>query len=448
MPSQHAAKPVVDQIISARWVIPVRPRALLHHHALAIKQGRIVAIGPRDEIYAAYTAAENTTLDQHVLMPGFVNAHTHAAMTLMRGLADDLPLMTWLNEHIWPVEGRFVSPEFVSMGTELAIAEMLRGGTTTFNDMYFFPEAAARSAQNMGMRAHIGHVIIDFPTAYAAHADACLQAAADLLPCLQQMPLIRQSLAPHAPYTVADAGLRGTRELAEAEQLPVHMHVHETAHEVEESLAQYGRRPLARLAELGLLNPRFLAVHMTQLDADDLTICRDSGLHIAHCPESNLKLGSGMAPVARIREQGIGVAIGTDGAASNNDLDMLGELRTAALLAKGFSGDPTAFPAWEVLEAATLGGAEAIGWGDLTGSLEPGKAADCIAISLDHPATFPVYDPVSQVAYCAGRDQVTHVWVDGQIRIRQGQAVDWEEQALFSRAQAWVKRIRDKDQNT
>ncbi len=447
MGSQSSAKQIVDQIISARWVIPVRPRVLLHHHALAIAEGRIVGIGPSDEIHAAFTTTENTTLDQHVLMPGFVNAHTHAAMTLMRGLADDLPLMTWLNEHIWPVEGRFVSPEFVRMGTELAIAEMLRGGTTTFNDMYFFPEAAAETAQNMGMRAHIGHVIIDFPTAYAANADACLQAAADLLPRLRPMPLIRQSLAPHAPYTVGDAGLRGTKELAEAEHLPVHMHVHETAYEVEESLVQHGRRPLARLAELGLLNSRFLAVHMTQLDAHDLTICRDSGLHIAHCPESNLKLGSGIAPVAHIRQQGISLAIGTDGAASNNDLDMLGELRTAALLAKGFSGDPTAFPAWEVLEAATLAGAEAIGWGDVTGSLEIGKTADCIAISLDHPATFPVYDPVSQIAYCAGRDQVTHVWVNGKIRICQGQAVDWEEKALFSRAQSWVRRIRDKDQN-
>lgn len=447
MPTQSAAKTQVDHIISARWIIPVRPRIVLHHHALAIAQGRIVAIGPQEDILNAYIAVESTTLDQHVLMPGFVNAHTHAAMTLMRGLADDLPLMTWLNEHIWPVEGRFVSPEFVRMGTELAIAEMLRGGTTTFNDMYFFPEAAALSAQDMGMRAHIGHVIIDFPTAYAANADACLQAAADLLPQLRQLSLIRQSLAPHAPYTVADAGLRGTRELAEAEQLPIHMHVHETAYEVDEALAQHGQRPLARLAALGLLSPRFLAVHMTQLDDDDLSLCRESGLHIAHCPESNLKLGSGIAPIARIRRQGIGLAIGTDGAASNNDLDMLGELRTAALLAKGISNDPTAFPAWEALEAATLGGAQAIGWGDRTGSLEIGKAADCIAIYLDHPATFPVYDPVSQVAYCAGRDQITHVWVEGKIRISQGQAVDWETSALFSRAQEWVKRIRERDQN-
>ncbi|MGR2913499.1 TRZ/ATZ family hydrolase [Acidithiobacillus ferrivorans] len=435
----------VDLIIRARWIVPIRPRTVLHDHALAVHDGHIIAIGPAEDIRARYAATSTTRLDHHVLMPGLVNAHTHAAMTLMRGLADDLPLMTWLNEHIWPVEGRFVSPEFVAMGTELAIAEMLRGGTTTFNDMYFFPEAAAEVAQRMGMRATIGHVIIDFPTAYAANADACLQAAADLLPCLRKIPLIRQSIAPHAPYTVGDAGLRGARDLAKAEALPVHMHVHESAYEVQEATDRDGMRPLARLARLGILDQHFLAVHMTQLNDEDLAICRDSGLYVAHCPESNLKLASGMAPVATLRKQGTPLAIGTDGAASNNDLDMLGELRTAALLAKGVSGDPTAFPAWEALAAATLGGAEAIGWGAETGSLEPGKAADCIAIDLDHPATFPVYDPVSQVAYCAGRDQVSHVWVQGKLRIAEGRAVDWDTQDLFARARGWVQRIREKD---
>ncbi|RBM03432.1 N-ethylammeline chlorohydrolase [Acidithiobacillus ferridurans] len=435
----------VDQVIRARWVVPVRPRIVLHDHALAVQDGRIIAIGPAAEILTRYTAASMTHLDQHVLMPGLVNAHTHAAMTLMRGLADDLPLMTWLNAHIWPVEGRFVSPEFVAIGTELAVAEMLRGGTTTFNDMYFFPEAAAEVAQRMGMRATIGHVVIDFPTAYAANADVCLQLAADLLPRLRRMPLIHQSIAPHAPYTVGDAGLCGARELAASEKLPLHMHVHETAHEIDEAIARDGMRPLARLARLGLLNQHFLAVHMTQLNEEDLAICRNSGLRIAHCPESNLKLASGMAPVATLRKQGTPLAIGTDGAASNNDLDMLGELRTAALLAKGVSGDPTAFPAWEALEAATLGGAEAIGWGAETGSLEPGKAADCIAIDLDHPATYPVYDPVSQVVYCAGRDQVSHVWVNGNPRVVEGRAVDWDTQELFARVRGWVERIREKD---
>ncbi|WP_255305506.1 TRZ/ATZ family hydrolase [Acidithiobacillus ferrivorans] len=435
----------VDLIIRARWIVPIRPQTVFHDHALAVHDGHIIAIGPAEDIRARYVASTTTRLDHHVLMPGLVNAHTHAAMTLMRGLADDLPLMTWLNEHIWPVEGRFVSPEFVAMGTELAIAEMLRGGTTTFNDMYFFPEAAAEVAHRMGMRATVGHVVFDFPTAYAANADACLQAAADLLPRLRKIPLIRQSIAPHAPYTVSDAGLRGARDLAKAEALPVHMHVHETAYEVQEATDRDGMRPLARLARLGLLDQHFLAVHMTQLNDEDLAICRGSGLYVAHCPESNLKLASGMTPVATLRKQGTPLAIGTDGAASNNDLDMLGELRTAALLAKGVSGDPTAFPAWEALEAATQGGAEAIGWGAETGSLEPGKAADCIAIDLEHPATFPVYDPVSQVAYCAGRDQVSHVWVQGKLRIAEGRAVDWDTQDLFARARGWVQRIREKD---
>ncbi|MHB1531518.1 TRZ/ATZ family hydrolase [Acidithiobacillus sp.] len=435
----------IDLLLHARWMIPIRPRGVLHDHALAVHAGRILALGHAEELARQYRAREHLHLDQHVLMPGLVNAHTHAAMTLLRGLADDLPLMTWLNRHIWPAEGRFVSAEFVRTGTQLAIAEMLRGGTTCFNDMYFFPEAAAQAAVEMGMRATVGHVIIDFPTPYAANAQDCLQQAADLIPRLQSLPRIRQSIAPHAPYTVGDAGLVGARDLAQGRQLPLHMHVHETAHEVEDALRRTGQRPLARLEALGLLEQRFLAVHMTQLDESDLQRCRDYGLRIAHCPESNLKLASGMAPVAALLATGVQVGIGTDGAASNNDLDMLGELRSAALLAKGVSGDPTAMPAWAALEAATLGSAGAAAWEDEIGSLEPGKAADCIAINLDHPATFPVYDPISQVAYCAGRDQVSHVWVAGRALVVNGRATAWDEKTLHRDARSWVKRIAEED---
>ncbi|MHB8247800.1 MAG: TRZ/ATZ family hydrolase [Acidithiobacillus sp.] len=435
----------IDLLLHARWTIPIRPRGVLHDHALAVHAGRILALGPAGDLARQYRAREHLHLDQHVLMPGLVNAHTHAAMTLLRGLADDLPLMTWLNRHIWPAEGRFVSAEFVRTGTQLAIAEMLRGGTTCFNDMYFFPEAAAQAAVEMGIRATVGHVIIDFPTPYAANAQDCLQQAVDLIPRLQSLPRIRQSIAPHAPYTVGDAGLLGARDLAQGRQLPLHMHVHETAHEVEDALRRTGQRPLARLEALGLLEQRFLAVHMTQLDESDLQRCRDYVLRIAHCPESNLKLASGMAPVAALLAAGVQVGIGTDGAASNNDLDMLGELRSAALLAKGVSGDPTALPAWAALEAATLGSAGAAAWEDEIGSLEPGKAADCIAINLDHPATFPVYDPISQVAYCAGRDQVSHVWVAGRALVVNGRATAWDEKTLRRDARSWVKRIAEED---
>ncbi|MBU2753594.1 TRZ/ATZ family hydrolase [Acidithiobacillus sp. CV18-2] len=429
------------ELLLPEWLVPIVPDGFLPAHGVAVRDGKIVATGHHTDLRERFPEAQLTPLPGQVLLPGFVNVHTHAAMTLLRGLADDLPLMVWLREHIWPAEGRFVAPDFVRVGTRLAIAEMLRGGTTCFNDMYFFPQEAAEVAQEMGMRMVLGHVIIDFPTTYTRNAEDALRLAAEHIAILGNPALLRHSIAPHAPYTVSDGPLQEAAALARQHGSFLHMHVHETAGEVRDALARDDRRPLRRLHELGLLNERFLAVHMTQLNEDDLAICKETGLQIAHCPESNLKLGSGIAPVATLLVQGQGVGLGTDGAASNNDLDMLGELRTAALLAKGREGDPTALPAKQALYLATLGGARALGWEKETGSLEVGKAADCIAISLDHPATSPVYDPISQLVYCAGRDQVRNVWVAGVQKIQDGRALHWDDAELGREAQDWALRI-------
>jgi len=404
----------VDTLLNARWVIPVEPdEVLLEHHTLALAGGRIQALLPSAEAAIRYPGVATVDLPTHALIPGLVNAHTHAAMALLRGLADDLPLMTWLQEHIWPAEARWVSADFVRDGSLLAMAEMLRGGTTCFNDMYFFPEVVAEAATRAHIRACVGLIVIEVPTSWANNPDEYLAKGERLHHNLHH-PLIRTVLAPHAPYTVSDDSFRKIRTLAEKLDLPIHLHVHETAHEVAESVQRHGRRPLTRLDDLGIVSPRLLAVHMTQLTEGEIQRVADSGTRVLHCPESNLKLASGFCPVAALERAGVTVALGTDGAASNNDLDMFGEMRSAALIGKAVAGDPAALPAHQVLRMATLHGAEALGLGEHIGSLVPGKWADCVAVDLDSPETEPLYHPLSQLVYAAGRHQVSDVWVGGR----------------------------------
>ncbi|MGA8259923.1 MAG: TRZ/ATZ family hydrolase [Arenicellales bacterium] len=405
----------VDALIHARWVIPVQPDCRpLVDHTVAVSQGRIRDVIPTSLAKERFTANRETRLATHALIPGLVNAHTHAAMTLFRGMADDLPLMVWLNEHIWPAEQKWVDEEFVRLGTRLAMIEMLRSGTTCFNDMYFFPNVVADCAEALNIRASVGLIVLDFPTAWAQDAEDYLRKGTQLHDELKDLELVTTAFAPHAPYTVSDGPLRKVRMLADELNVPVHMHVHETAHEVEESVSRNGVRPLERLSRLDLLNDHLLAVHMTQLLPAEIQAIAAAGAHIIHCPESNLKLASGMCPVAALMNAGVNVALGTDGAASNNDLDMFGEMRTAALLAKGVSGDVTSVPAHAALEMATINGARALGLDDLIGSITPGKAADLVAVDLAAPATTPVYDAAAQIVYAAGRDQVSHVWVNGR----------------------------------
>ena len=435
----------IDTLIHARWVIPVEPEGVaLERHGVAVRGGAIVEILPTPEATAKYRATETVELSQHALIPGLVNAHTHAAMSLFRGLADDLPLMDWLNHHIWPAEGKWVGPEFVRDGTELAIAEMLKGGTTCFNDMYFFPDVTAHVAQQAGMRACVGLIVLDFPSAWAQGPDEYLHKGLQLRDDLKHSGLITAAFAPHAPYTVSDGPLDKIRMYADELNLPVHMHVHETAHEVEEAQARYGMRPLERLANLGLLGPRLVAVHMTQLLPGEIATLAQLNVHVAHCPESNLKLASGFCPLHKLLTAGVNVALGTDGAASNNDLDMLDEMRIAALLAKGVSRDATAVPAHTALRMATLNGARALGLDGRIGSLTPGKAADIAAVDLGEITSQPVYDPVSQIVYTAGRNQVTDVWVGGRRLLAGRRLTTLDENAILHKAQEWRDKISEK----
>ncbi len=434
----------VDTLLKARWIVPIEPpNTVLEDHTVAIDHGRILDILPTVGADARYQAHASLNLDAHALIPGLVNAHTHAAMSLFRGLADDLPLMTWLQEHVWPAEGRWVNEAFCYDGTLLAVAEMLRGGVTCFNDMYFFPEVAARAAIAAGMRACVGLIVIDFATVYAKTADAYISKALEVHDEYKGDNLIITAFAPHAPYTVADEPLARVRTYADELDIPVHMHLHETADEVALSIARQGGRPIQRLAALGLMSPALLAVHMTQLTDTDIEQVAASGAHVLHCPESNLKLASGFCPVQRLMNAGVNVALGTDGAASNNDLDMFGELRTAAMLAKAVANDATALPAFQALRMATLNGAAALGLAQEIGSLEPGKAADIVAVRLDDIESMPLYDPVSQLVYATGRDKVAHVWVAGHHVLNEGQLTTIDIEALRVKTREWNARIQD-----
>lgn len=429
---------VVDQVIEARWVVPVVPHGVvLEDHAVVVHQGQICGVLPIAEVQDRYLPGERVSLPRHALMPGLVNAHCHAAMTLMRGLADDLPLMTWLNEHIWPAEGALISPAYVADGVELAVAEMLLGGTTAVNDQYFFPEAAVEVYRRMGMRAAVGLILLEFPTPYARNADEYLSRGLALADQLTGDPLLHPCFAPHAPYTVSDDSFRRIRTYADQLGLRVHVHVHETAFEVEDAVRQHHERPLARLKRLGFMGPDLTAVHMTQLTPGEIEDIARHNVVVAHCPESNLKLASGFCPVGDLLRAGVAVAIGTDGTASNNDLDMFGEMRTAALLAKGVTLDPQVMDAATALHCATLGGARAIGLESRIGSIEVGKRADLTAVDFGTLRLAPVYNPLSHLVYAASRNDVSDVWVDGQRRVRERTLVGVDTERLMANAARW-----------
>ncbi len=432
----------IDSLICARWIIPVVPDgAIFEHHAVAVSGGKIIDILPQTEALANYQAVTVEHLPQHALIPGFVNAHTHAAMSLLRGIADDLPLMEWLGNHIWPLERQWVSESFVRDGTDLAIAEMLRSGITCFNDMYFFPEITAQQVSKCGMRASIGLILIDFPSAWAGSADEYLTKGLALCDELRHEPLLSTVFAPHAPYTVSIDTLKKMRILAEELDRPVHTHLYETQGEIEQCLQRYGMRPLKLLQQLELTGPSLIAVHMTQVNDGEIQAFAESGGHIVHCPESNLKLASGFCPLAKLLAAGVNVGLGTDGAASNNDLNILSEMRTAALLAKGVSQRADAVPATVALRMATLNGARALGLEAEIGSLEVGKSADMTAIRLDAIETQPLYNPVSQIVYAADREQVSDVWVAGRplLKARQLTALDLAD--IRQRAAHWQNKL-------
>ncbi len=432
-----------DTLIDARWVIPVDPPGVVHeNHSVVIAGADILAILPTEEVASRYTAATRVRLSEHVLIPGLVNLHTHAAMALLRGVADDTALMDWLSKHIWPIETSMVSAPFVRDGTLLACAEMLRGGITCFSDMYYFPEAAAQAALESGMRAAIGMSVLEAPSPYAGDAQGYLAKGLAMRDAYRDEPTLSFCLAPHAPCTVSDATLERVATYAAELDIPVEMHLHETLGEIRDSMSAYGVRPLERLRRLGLLNPGLVAVHAVHVEPLEIELLAQHGCSVAHCPSSNLKLASGVAPVARMLKSGLNVGLGTDGAASNNRLDLLSELRLAALLAKGESGDSTALPAHAALHMATLAGAKALGIDDRTGSLTPGKRADITAVRMSALELSPLYDPASHLVYAAGREHVTHVWVDGKLRLDDGMLSGIDERELKLKAAHWREKIR------
>jgi 5-methylthioadenosine/S-adenosylhomocysteine deaminase len=375
-------------------------------------------------------------------MPGFINCHGHAAMSLFKGLADDLPLMTWLEEHIWPAEGQWVSPEFVADGTKLAIAEMLKSGTTCFSDMYFFPEVAAEVAAEYGIRGIFYGPILDFPTPYGSGADEYIEKIVHAHDTFKHHPLIDIGFGPHAPYTVSDEPIKKVRSLADQLSMPIQIHLHETEFEVADAIEKTGQRPSERLRDLGFWGPDVQAVHVTQANEVDQDIFKEHNVHIIHCPESNLKLASGFCPVDELQQKSINVALGTDGAASNNDLDMLGEMHTAALLAKGVSKNASALPAIEAIKMATINGARALGKENEIGSLKIGKQADIISFDFNTISCAPVYDPISHIVYSTNASQVDHVWVAGKLQVQNKQLCHFNTPQLIEMAQNWADKIR------
>lgn len=437
------ARTSCDWLIEAGWVIPVQPLGqVLEQHAVVVTGDAITAIVPIAEARANYAPANHVQRPNAVLLPGLVNAHCHNPMTLMRGVADDLALMPWLNGHIWPIERAVMAPDFIADGIALAIAEMLRGGTTCCNENYFFPDAQAQTYARYGFRAAVSIPVIDFPSAWASSQDEYFDKGLAVHDAYRSHPLLSFSMAPHAPYTVCDASFERIRSYSQQLDIPVHCHVHETAQEITDSLNQYGQRPLARLDRLGLVNEYLAAVHMTQLTPDEIALCAARGVSVIHCPQSNLKLASGFCPADALLRAGVNVALGTDGCASNNDLDMFDEMRTAALLAKAVANDATAFNAFSALHSATLAGAKAMGLESKIGSLEPGKQADLICLDLSSPEAAPMYEAVSQLVYAGSRHWVSDVWIAGQCKLRERQLQDMDVERILATTRQWQSRIQ------
>lgn len=432
----------IDTLIHARWILPTDgTRTLLEHHSLAIANDRIMAILPTPEARQQLKAHAVVELTDHALIPGFINAHGHTPMSLLRGYGDDMPVIQWLEQRIWPAERALVNEAFVYDGAQLAIAEMIRSGTTTFSDNYFFPQAVGQAALEAGMRAQLMFTVLNMPTPWASDADGHIKRGLETLDYFRQQDTISVGFGPHAPYSTDDKVIKKIAALSEQLDLNVQMHIHESAQEITDALKQTGMRPLRRLANLGLLSPRLQCVHMTQLNDDDIQLIVDNNCSVIHCPESNLKLASGFTPVAHLQKQGINIALGTDGCASNNDLDMLGEMRTAALIAKAVAKDATAMDAWSALEAATINGAKAMGIDAETGSLTLGKKADIAAIEMTALENLPLYNPLSQLVYTCARNQFTHVWCNGRLLMDNRHLTTLDESHIKAKALQWQARI-------
>lgn len=428
-------------LICPKWILTLEKSGLLENHCIAIEQDKIIAIVANAEATRQFPNASTINLPQQLVMPGLINCHGHLAMNLFKGLADDLPLMTWLEQHIWPAESQWVTPQFVADGSKIAMAEMLLSGTTCFSDMYFFPEVVADVASQMGMRAICYGPILDFPTPYGSGSDDYIEKILAAHDKFKHHSLIDIGFGPHAPYTVSDEPLMKVRTLANQLNMPIQIHLHETEFEVMDALEKTGERPSQRLDALNFWGPDVQAVHATQVNQSDIEIFNKNNVSVIHCPQSNMKLASGFCPVHALQMAGINVALGTDGAASNNDLDMLSEMQSAALIAKAVAKDAAALPALEAIKMATINGAKALGKEDEIGSIKVGKQADLISIDFSNLASRPIYDPISSLVYSANRNQVDHVWVAGHLHVKNKQLCHVNEQQLIDLAQHWADKI-------
>jgi 5-methylthioadenosine/S-adenosylhomocysteine deaminase len=432
-----------DLLIHGGTVVTVDPaETILNDAWLAVKDGVIAALGASRQAKPLPVAAETIDARGGIVMPGLVNAHTHLPMLLFRGLADDLPLMTWLNDYVFPAEAAFVTPGNVDAATRLACAELLLGGVTACCDGYFREDRVAAAVNEMGLRAVLGQGVVDFPAPGVEDPARNLAVAEAFVDrWTDRHSMIKPSIFCHAPYTCRPETLRRAKAIARAAGVLFQIHAAETRDEVHRIREQYGRTPVAHLDHLGLLDPETLLVHAVWMDADDIARTADAGAGIVHCPESNMKLGAGIAPVPRFLEKGLTVGLGTDGCASNNDQDLFREMDMAAKLHKLAAGDPTVVPASTALKMATIEGARAIGLGDLAGSLEVGKRADIIILDSRHPRMRPMFNPVSQAVYAAGADCVRDTIVDGRVRVRSRRLVEWDLERLMAPVEAVARQI-------
>jgi 5-methylthioadenosine/S-adenosylhomocysteine deaminase len=417
--------------------------AIIEKGAVAVKEKQILEVGKADEILKRYTSGNIMEGKGRAVMPGLINTHTHAAMVYFRGIADDLPLTEWLNNHIWPAENKWLSPEFISDAIELACLEMLKGGITTYNDMYFFEDAAGEAAKRIGMRAVLGSGILDFPSVSAKTTDEYLDNAERFVHNWKGDDLITPCIAPHALYTCGTETLKKSKAMAGKLDVPLHIHLAETRWEVEEIQLRYKMRPVEYLADLGFLDETVLAAHCIWLEDNEIELLAKHKVGVSHCMESNLKLASGFAPVATMLAAGVKVTFGTDGAASNNDLNILSEMSTTAKVHKALSNNPTVLDAKTIVLMATRWGAEVLGLGRKVGSLEKGKIADVISINLAKPHLTPIYNIYSHIVYAAMASDVDFVMVNGKIVINNGRLLTADETEILFKAQQWCEKIKN-----
>ena len=432
----------VDKIISATWIFTGEDQdKVLFDHSIVVNDKKIRDIQPTIKAHQIYEADETYQLSNHILLPGLINTHTHCAMSLLKGYADDLQLETWLNDYIWPAESKFVNYDFVLDGSELAIVEMIKGGTTTFNDMYFFPDATAEAVKSLGIRANIGLVVMEFPSNYANDPQEYLNKGFEFRDNWRNNNLISTSIAPHAPYSVSNSTFELINTYAEQLNLTIHTHLHETKNEIEESIKQFGSTPIERLNELGLLGPKLMAAHCVHLSENDIYQLKSNGVSVLCNISSNMKLGSGFVDVYNLTNNNINIAIGTDSSASNNRLDMFAEMRSMALNNKGLTMKSEFLKPSEVINMATINGAKALGLDNITGSIIENKYADIIAVNLDRIDTQPCYDPLASLVYCADRTSVEYVWINGDTKLKERVLLNVEENEILQKVKLWKNKI-------